>query len=96
MKKWIVRFLVRRGWWRIAYRISPSLAGYYAAAGAMKGLLASMEAVAGCLQSVGDALRNLSEGASEVSVCDGCARYGSCDYEPGLGNCPYYVKELKE
>ena len=61
MKKRIVRFLARRGWWRLAYRISPSLAGYYAATGAMEAMAAGLASAADCLNRVGNALKELQE-----------------------------------
>ena len=33
MKNRIVKFLFARGWYRLAYKVSPSLAHYYAAVG---------------------------------------------------------------
>lgn len=43
MKKQIVKFLCARGWWRLAYRISPSLAHYFAAVGFAESMQAGMK-----------------------------------------------------
>ena len=42
MKKRIVKILVRLGWWRLAYRISASLAQYHAGALCGEGLAAAV------------------------------------------------------
>lgn len=61
MKKLIVKFLVRVGWRRLAYSISPSLTCYYTALDAMDAFCAGMRAAADSLRGVGAALQEMND-----------------------------------